>query len=261
MRRAIALARDYAHRRAQFGSVLANKPLHTDTLAGIQAEYEAAFHLAFRTVELLGREEAGEIAEGEAELLRVLTPLAKLMTGKQAVEIASEAVEAFGGAGYIEDTGLPRLLRDAQTLPIWEGTTNVLSLDVLRAMANSNVPGGTLGAIEAEVQRATTNVSDEGLKRAAHAAREALSHAKAWAAEAFQSDRMRLEAGARRFAQTLGRSLELALLVEHAQWSLVHERDGRARAAAMRFVRHGVDRIGETELADGALGRDEPIGV
>ena len=55
--------------------------------------------------------------EGEGALLRLLTPIAKLTTGKQAVVVASEVLEAFGGAGYVEDTGLPRLLRDAQVLP------------------------------------------------------------------------------------------------------------------------------------------------
>jgi alkylation response protein AidB-like acyl-CoA dehydrogenase len=261
MRRAIALARDYAQKRVQFGASLSHKPLHMDTIAGIQAEYEAAFHLSFRTVELLGKEEAGEISERELELLRALTPLAKLTTGKQAVEVTSEAIEAFGGAGYVEDTGLPRLLRDAQVLPIWEGTTNVLSLDILRAMAHSTVEGGTLGAIENEVARATEGAKDDALKAAGHAAREAVKHAKIWAMEAFANDRALLERGARRFAQTLGRSLELALLVEHAQWSLEHERDGRARAAALRFARHGVDRIGHTDLGDASLGRDEPIPV
>ena len=59
LRRGLALARDYAGRRVAFGAPLAEKPLHVDTLAGMQAEYEARFHLAFRGVELLGREEAG----------------------------------------------------------------------------------------------------------------------------------------------------------------------------------------------------------
>jgi hypothetical protein len=144
-------------------------------------------------------------------------------------------------------------------LPIWEGTTNVLSLDILRAMAHSTVEGGTLGAIENEVARATEGAKDEALKAAGQKAREAVKHARIWAMEAFANDRQLLEGGARRFAQTLGRSLELALLVEHAQWSMEHERDGRARAAALRFARHGVDRIGETDLGDARLGRDEPI--
>jgi len=258
MRRAIALARDFATRRVQFGASLSNKPLHTDTLAGLQAEYEAAFQLVFRAAALLGREEANELTGHEVELLRVITPIAKLTTGKQAVEIASEVCEAFGGAGYVEDTGIPLILRDAQVLPIWEGTTNVLSLDVLRALGRSTE---ALTAIEAEIERATKGVRDAKLADCVRVAREAFNHARAWVGETFMTDRSALEAGARRFAMTLGRALSLALLCEHAQWSLEHERDGRARAAALRFARHGVDRIGVTDLSDAALARDEAVPV
>src|SRR4029078_6778154 len=121
-----------------------------DTLASLEAEYEGAFLLTFRAVELLGKDENGELEEHEAALLRLLPPIVKLTTAKQAVAVASEVLESFGGAGYIEDTGLPRLLRDAQVLPIWEGTTNVLSLDLLRALARS----GTLAPIAREVSTA-----------------------------------------------------------------------------------------------------------
>ncbi|HEU4456940.1 MAG TPA: acyl-CoA dehydrogenase family protein, partial [Longimicrobium sp.] len=116
MRRGIALARDYASRRTAFGATLGEQPLHVDTLAGLQAELEGALHLTFRVVELLGRAEAGELDDAGRALLRVLTPIAKLTTARQGVSVASEAVEAFGGAGYVEDTGLPTLLRDAQVL-------------------------------------------------------------------------------------------------------------------------------------------------
>jgi alkylation response protein AidB-like acyl-CoA dehydrogenase len=124
MQRSIALALDYSHQRSAFGALLSEKPLHVDTLAGLQAEAEGAFHLAFLVAELTGRAEANEIDEEQTLLLRLLTPLMKLTTGKQVVAVVSEALEAFGGAGYVEDTGLPMLLRDAQVLPIWEGTTN-----------------------------------------------------------------------------------------------------------------------------------------
>ncbi len=139
MQRALQLARDYARRRVAFGAPLAAKPLHRDTLAGLEAEREGAFLLAFRAAALLGRRETGEATDRERALVRALIPLAKLTTGRQAVAVASEALECFGGAGYIEDTGLPRLLRDAQVLPIWEGTTNVLALDALRALAEGAV--------------------------------------------------------------------------------------------------------------------------
>ncbi len=247
MRRALALAGDYARRRKVFGALLVDKPLHVDTLAGIEAEYAGAFCLAFRSVSLLGALEHGG-SEQDERLARALVPIAKLTTGKQAVAVASEAIEACGGAGYIEDTGLPRILADAQVLPIWEGTTNVLSLDTLRALGK----GGALEAISAEVEANLASATDPGLARPVEAARAALRHAIAWVTEAMpQPDR--LEAGARRFAMTLGRSLELALLVGHAQWCLDHGFGPRTAAAARRFMLNGVDQINDAALEDSRL--------
>ncbi len=240
MRRGVALARDYARRRAAFGSALAEKPLHADTLAGLQAEAEGALHLAFYAAELTGREEAGELGETGARLLRLVTPLMKLTTGRAAVHVASETIEAFGGAGYVEDTGLPVLLRDAQVLSIWEGTTNVLSLDALRT-ALKDV--GALASLGAEVESRARAARDERLARSASAARAAAAHAEGWLASASAKETAALEAGARRFAMTLGRALSLALLTSHAQWSLDVEHDGRAAAAARRFALSGVDLI------------------
>src|SRR5262249_49683176 len=122
-----------------FGRALIEQPLHAATLASMRAELAAAFELGFHVVALLGRVETGMAGEDEHALLRLLTPLAKLWTGKLAVAIASETCEAFGGAGYIENTGLPLLLRDAQVYPIWEGTTNVLALDALRVLAKHGI--------------------------------------------------------------------------------------------------------------------------
>jgi alkylation response protein AidB-like acyl-CoA dehydrogenase len=250
MRRGLALARDYARRRVAFGAPLARKPLHVDTLAGLQAEYEGAFGLAFRAVELLGREEAGLATEREAALLRLVTPIAKLTTAKQAVAVLSEVLEAFGGAGYVEDTGLPRLLRDAQVMPIWEGTTNVLSLDVLRALAH----GAELSALLAEVRERAAGAEGTPLEGPGRRAVAAAERAAAWLeGAAGAGGRARVEAGARRFALTLGRSLELALLVDHARWALAHEGDRRPAAAAHRLARHGVDLIVDEPGGDDAL--------
>jgi alkylation response protein AidB-like acyl-CoA dehydrogenase len=138
MRRALALAHDYAGKRRAFGKLLKDHPLHMETLRSLDGIYERSFHLLFRTVELLGKDEVGRASIEESKMLRLLTPLVKLYTAKQGVTLASEVLESFGGAGYVEDTGLPRLLRDAQVLAIWEGTTNVLSLDVLRAIEKEN---------------------------------------------------------------------------------------------------------------------------
>src|SRR5262245_29403342 len=213
MRRGLALAFDYAGKRTAFGSPLAEKALHMDTLNGLQAEAEAAFHLAFYVAELTGRSEAGEIDEHDAWLLRLLTPIMKLTTAKQAVAVASEVLESFGGAGYVEDTGLPVLLRDSQVLPIWEGTTNVLSLDTLRALNQDSLRA--FRDVVASCGNATVL--------------SALDHAANWYTRI--SDPLELEAGARRFALTLGRIMELALLIKHSA------------ATAPRFAASGVDLI------------------
>ncbi|MGH7803937.1 MAG: acyl-CoA dehydrogenase family protein, partial [Candidatus Binatia bacterium] len=95
MRRSVALARAYAPLRTAFGALLSEKPLHVDTLAGIQAETEGAFHLFFLVLELLGQSDAGELDDAGTSLLRLATSLAKLTTGKQVVAVASEAMECF----------------------------------------------------------------------------------------------------------------------------------------------------------------------
>ena len=109
---------------------------------------EAALVLTMRLAALLGRLERGLAADEEKLLFRFGGSLVKLYTARLAVSGASEALEAFGGAGYMEDTGIARLLRDAQVLTIWEGTTNVLSLDVMRTVARPGVPAAHLGELE-----------------------------------------------------------------------------------------------------------------
>jgi alkylation response protein AidB-like acyl-CoA dehydrogenase len=242
MRRGLALALDYASRRTAFGSTLSAKPLHMDTLKNSEAEFEAAFQLAFYVAELTGRHETGETGDEENMLLRLLTPVMKLLTGKQAVAVASEVLESFGGAGYVEDTGLPVLLRDAQVLPIWEGTTNVLSLDVLRALGPQRQ---AFQILKAEVSRCLESINDDRLTLAARVATRAIDHAAAWLDAAARAGQEMMEIGARRFALTLGRAMELALLVKHAQWSLDREGDERALSSAQRFARAGVDLIQE----------------
>lgn len=237
MRRGVALAKSYAARRRAFGAMLAELPLHIDTVAGLEAETRAAFLLAFELVELLGRLETAEIDDGQRALLRLLTPIAKLLTARQAVAATSEAIETFGGAGYVEDTGLPLLLRDAQVLPIWEGTTNVLSLDaLLRADAAAGMT-----ALSQRFDGIVQALQDSKLRALAGAAAQALSHVREWLSN--NREPVKLQAGARRVTLTLGRAWQLMLLVEHAQWSLAHEQDASAVAAAARFAASGIDAL------------------
>jgi acyl-CoA dehydrogenase len=252
-RRGLALARDYAGRRLAFGAPLAEKPLHLDTLAGMEAEFLGAFHLTFFVAGLMGRDEAERTSPEQEKLLRLLTPIAKLLTAKQSVQILSEVIESFGGAGYVEDTGLPLLLRDAQVLPIWEGTTNVLSLDLLRALEAL----GGLAILKREIGIWLREVRDPDLVKISAQIERAVEQADAWLQKARGAE---IEAGARRFAMTLGRAVELALLAQHAQWSLEEEKDQRTRAAARRFAAHGISLLSEIDGTDSRrLARDHNL--
>jgi len=260
MRRGLALARDYAARREAFGKRLAEHPLHRDTLAQLEAEFQAAFHLTFYVVELLGRVECNEADESQRDLLRVLTPIAKLTTAKQAVAVTSEILEAFGGAGYVEDTGLPLLLRDAQVFPIWEGTTNVLALDTLRALEDS---GGMERYMQA-LRTALSQVSDSSLKDSRASVMAAATELTGWYQWARHAGREQLEAGARRFALSLGRTFALALLLRHAEWARRAEGAQAPTAAARRFAAEGTllapkrDEDDSRELAAMGTASDEP---
>ena len=140
-KRLLDLSLDYSTKRMAFKKHLKDHPLHLQILTKSRIHFEASFHLVSFVASLLGQEECSKeqkIRENASSILRLLTPIAKLYTAKNFMGHCSEMIESFGGAGYIEDTGLPMWLRDAQVFTIWEGTTNVLSLDVLRAMSKEN---------------------------------------------------------------------------------------------------------------------------
>jgi acyl-CoA dehydrogenase len=243
MARGISLARDYASRRHAFGRPLRDQPLHAQTLADMQAEFEGAFALTFEVAHLLGRVEQGAATPHEAVALRLLTPLVKLWTGKMAVNLCSEALECFGGAGYIEDTGLPQLLRDAQVYAIWEGTTNVLSLDSLRALAGHDSFPALRKLIGEWLVKAHST-------QASFTVQAALD-ATALHLDAKKIDRAELEAGARGIALTLARCAAAALLARQAAWS--SPRDQRPAAALRRFLGHGLLRLSDINEEDSRL--------
>jgi len=213
MRRGLALAGDYARKRRAFGKPLAELPLHRETLADLHAEFAGALHLVMHLGVLLGREETGVASDDEKALLRLLTPVAKLYTAKQAIAFASEVLECFGGQGYIEDTGLPSLLRDCQVLSIWEGTTNVLSLDVLRVIENAEV----LEVLAADVRRRLAGLQRPELMVLRVTILRALKDILSWPENAAKSSRDTLEIGARRFAFSIARIYTAALLASAAQ--------------------------------------------
>lgn len=138
MRRAYSLPKVYSDMREAFGRKIGKHVLYQKSLRQLEITYQSNLMLALFLTRLLGKEECNLASETEQSLLRLLTPVAKLYTAKQAIASASECIEMFGGLGYLEDSGIPSILRDSQVLSIWEGTTNVLSLDMLRAAEKEN---------------------------------------------------------------------------------------------------------------------------
>lgn len=223
MRRGLVLARRFAETREAFGQRLFRQPLHREVLAWLAVDADASFALTGLCFSLLGRQEVDGDAEAGA-LLRFAATLAKASTGKLAVASASEVVECFGGPGYIEDTGIPRLLRDSQVLPVWEGTTNVLSLDVVRALARD----GALAPYLAYVDRAL-DVSGEWIGPVAAQLRPVRDEVAA-AAAAAAADPMSpgTQAGARHLMERMAYLLAAAALLEQAAFDLDR---GNARSA------------------------------
>ena len=238
MRRGLALARDYARRRHAFGRPLSGQPLHVETLARLQVDFEASFHLVFFAARLLGKQEKDSVTRQEREILRLLTPLAKLFTAKTAVAVVSEVIECFGGAGYVEDTGLPALLRDSQVLTIWEGTTNVLSLDVLRVLRREEVLEALLSDLARRIERIPA-----ALIPAQQSVRVAIDQIQQHFGWLVSADRAHIEAGARHLSISLSRTIAAALLIEHAAWSLERENDIRPLISARRWCGEDLARL------------------
>jgi hypothetical protein len=236
MRRALALAKDYAGRRKAFGRSLIDQPLQAETLGAMQVEWEGCFHLAFHLSLLLGRQEAGGARDGEAALLRLLVPVAKLYTGRSAVAMAIEAAEAFGGAGYVEDTGIPALVRNAMALPVKDGTTHVLALDVLRALDRDAAFEPLLEDAQARLRK----VREDGFSDALRRVRRALDSLKEAKSRIAGGDAAYAEADARAFALGLARAYAGTLMLEFASWSAesgTGPAADRAAQAAIRWCR------------------------
>ncbi len=212
MAQAVHRARAYSWKRTAFGTPLAGHPLHVDTLDAMEADAAGALAFVMELGHLIGKSEEGTASDDEKRRLRALIPLAKLTTGKQVVACVSEILECFGGAGYVEDTGLPRMLRDAQVLPIWEGTTNVLSLDLLRAEAKDR---GFSAVVEDLVGRSQT-LSSTLPAKSTSLLREMIGKLARRAVELAAIGPRAVEENARRLALTTGYCVEAMLLADTA---------------------------------------------
>ncbi|MFC5604252.1 acyl-CoA dehydrogenase family protein [Sporosarcina koreensis] len=132
MRRALLESKAYATRRNAFGHRLTDYPMVQDTLGKMAARLHVEVATVFDFIKLYERVTEGDASDREKVLNRLFIALIKKETAEQAIYFAHEAIEMHGGNGYIEDFVTPRLLRDAQVLTVWEGTANILGLELIR---------------------------------------------------------------------------------------------------------------------------------
>lgn len=247
--RGLAWARAYAAVRTVGGRPLASLPAHRATLADLAVDYAASLALVLRCCELTGKAEHGIASEDELRTLRGLTPVTKLATARWAVAGVAEAMEALGGVGYCEDSGLPALVRNTHVMPIWEGTTNVLALDLRRAIARS-------GALEALLADVTEGVSPLRDDPAAAAPVAATLRAVAAVAEAADGP----EEGARELALSVARLVACAELCKQGAWA-ARRGSVRTAAAASRLAARGLGPLaplGADELDLAGPGSEDP---
>jgi alkylation response protein AidB-like acyl-CoA dehydrogenase len=243
MRRAVLEALRYGAGRTAFGARLDELPLWRAGMADIVAEHLGIFALVFETVRALDGADNGD-AEMH-KLVRIAIPMAKALSGKLALFAVSEAMEAIGGNAYIEESILPRLLRDCQVLPIWEGTTHILTLDALRAIHKEGCHTALFARILLALSRARGAHVNTVRARLDGDVRH-LERLLKLAPEMQQRE-------ARGWLESIGRTFTLALLLETAA---SHAPLKRACLAAFRrlAVRPGgvmpVCQGDQTELAD-----------
>ena len=191
MREAVEHATHHAAHRLAFGRPLAEQPLMQNVLADLCVESEAATVTALRLARAYDRR-ADDPAE--AAFARLATAVAKYWICKRGPGHAAEALECLGGNGYVEESGLPRLYRQQPLLSIWEGSGNVVCLDVLRALHR-------------EPESAETFLAE--IRLAGEPSLTAL-------AEAALADAGAEEGQARAVVERLALALEASLLVRHA---------------------------------------------
>lgn len=229
-RRVFLEAAIYAAQREQFGNRIDSYPLVRELLVDMLVELEGSVAMTFEC--------AADISAGEEDdarsLRRILTPLAKIRACREAITWSSHGLEVFGGNGYMEDWPMARQYRDAQVNTIWEGTENILAIDVRRAMKSENAHDALIGRVEQALDSATPHMVLAGPADSVAAglkeAKEAISHL-----ETASDDLQLLHAG--RFAHLLADLIECALVLEEAAWSLDRDGDARKAVVARRLTR------------------------
>lgn len=210
MRRAVLESVDHARERVVFGKPLFDQPLMRATLLPMMLDAEAALGLVLEAADRLDAADAGD--EQAAALIRVLTPLAKHTVCKRVRQVTGEAMEIRGGNGYIEDWVNPRLLRDAHLGSIWEGSSNVIALDVLRCMRREQAHRTLIDTYARRVEI----LDDPAVKPAAADLRLRWESLLARGEELLAAEPFDQEAGIATYADDLCHTVMATLLLEQA---------------------------------------------
>ncbi|WP_407269931.1 acyl-CoA dehydrogenase family protein [Radiobacillus sp. PE A8.2] len=154
MRRAYNEARDYAFERDAFGNKLVSYPMIQATLVQMAVKQEVELTTTFELIKLFDNtmRSSPAVTTEEQALLRLYIALLKKETAEQSIQFCHDAIEMHGGNGYIEDFVIPRLLRDAQVLTVWEGTANILGLEVLRLIDKFHIEEIFIGEMNKQLK-------------------------------------------------------------------------------------------------------------
>ena len=241
MARALLESKIHAANREAFGETIDQYPLMRGDLVDMTVDHEAATAFTFEAARLFAeREQAvrdGEDAEDTYRLMRLLTPIAKLRTARMAIDTASYAMEIQGGNGYVDEFVTNRLLRDAQVLPIWEGTENILALDVLRALERENAHEPFMQVMQERLD----GIDHPALADHADIVESEYQRLTTALGELATADGDYAQLTAKRLSNYIFDVFTGALLLEEAQTEL-EEGNGRLALVAQRFV--------DRELAD-----------
>lgn len=159
MKRALKESMEYANWRSAFGNPIIQYPMIQETLATLQARFEVQLSALFESIDLFDfvMRTPEQATREQIAMNRLNIALLKARTADEAIDFSHQAIETHGGNGYIEDFVTPRLLRDAQVLTVWEGTANILSLEVLRLMNKYEVHQLFLKQVGGKLEALTFN--------------------------------------------------------------------------------------------------------
>ncbi len=240
MRRSLLEAETHARGRLAWGQSLDSFPLMRQMLLDLTLESESCTALQFFAVETLQRADDGE--PGAHTLLRILTPLVKYYNSKRSQWVAQEAMEVRGGNGYIEDWPNARIVRDADVNAIWEGSSNIVALDVARAMTREDAGTALFGALRQKLAALLVPpASPPGLvARAAALTQRALDRLITRFTQLATLDVNAQQLPLRGLVDRLAQLTCITLLLEEAETQIAQEGSYRQLFLAARFLRRAI---------------------